>query len=499
MNAGIPSVLDRLCYRFPSLLVDAVAEHEPGKRMVAVKNVTVNEAFFQGHFPGTPLMPGVLMIEALTQVATLLLVERGPGRPTTRVTLRGVDRAKFRKQVVPGDRLHLEVTLGKRVGPLVRATAVAPGGGPTRAPAARGGPGPPAGPANAPRGGGPPGRGGGPAPAGAPRRAAPPPPPAPPGPPPPPRPRGPPRAPGGPPPPPPTAVAAVGGQTVAEAELVLTVTADGTDIDPLARVHTGAVVGEGTSIGPFAVVGPKVRLGRNCRIGASAMIDGNTTIGDGTEVFPFASIGLPPQDLKYKGEDTRLVIGAGNIFRECVTIHRGTVGGGGVTTIGDRNLFMGYVHVAHDCHVGHETIFGPHATLGGHVTVEDYANISAGSAVHQFCRVGPYAFIGGYSVITKDALPYARTVGGRPARVFGLNIIGLRRRGFSDDTLKKLRAAYRYLLQSKLNTTQALTKIETEAALRCPEVDYLVQFIRAAERGAILRRAGKRGDEAAED
>ncbi len=417
MNAGIPSVLDRLCYRFPSLLVDAVAEHEPGKRMVAVKNVTVNEAFFQGHFPGTPLMPGVLMIEALTQVATLLLVERGPGRPTTRVTLRGVDRAKFRKQVVPGDRLHLEVTLGKRVGPLVRATAVA----------------------------------------------------------------------------------AVGGQTVAEAELVLTVTADGTDIDPLARVHTGAVVGEGTSIGPFAVVGPKVRLGRNCRIGASAMIDGNTTIGDGTEVFPFASIGLPPQDLKYKGEDTRLVIGAGNIFRECVTIHRGTVGGGGVTTIGDRNLFMGYVHVAHDCHVGHETIFGPHATLGGHVTVEDYANISAGSAVHQFCRVGPYAFIGGYSVITKDALPYARTVGGRPARVFGLNIIGLRRRGFSDDTLKKLRAAYRYLLQSKLNTTQALTKIETEAALRCPEVDYLVQFIRAAERGAILRRAGKRGDEAAED
>ena len=417
MNAGIPSVLDRLCYRFPSLLVDAVAEHEPGKRMVAVKNVTVNEAFFQGHFPGTPLMPGVLMIEALTQVATLLLVERGPGRPTTRVTLRGVDRAKFRKQVVPGDRLHLEVTLGKRVGPLVRATAVAAGG----------------------------------------------------------------------------------GQTVAEAERVLTVTAGGPDKAPRARVHTGAVVGEGTSIGPFAVVGPKVRLGRNCRIGASAMIDGNTTIGDGTEVFPFASIGLPPQDLKYKGEDTRLVIGAGNIFRECVTIHRGTVGGGGVTTIGDRNLFMGYVHVAHDCHVGHETIFGPHATLGGHVTVEDYANISAGSAVHQFCRVGPYAFIGGYSVITKDALPYARTVGGRPARVFGLNIIGLRRRGFSDDTLKKLRAAYRYLLQSKLNTTQALTKIETEAALRCPEVDYLVQFIRAAERGAILRRAGKRGDEAAED
>ena len=161
MNAGIPSVLDRLCYRFPSLLVDAVAEHEPGKRMVAVKNVTVNEAFFQGHFPGTPLMPGVLMIEALTQVATLLLVERGPGRPTTRVTLRGVDRAKFRKQVVPGDRLHLEVTLGKRVGPLVRATAVAPRGGPTRAAAARVVPVSAGGPAKAPRARGPTRAGGG--------------------------------------------------------------------------------------------------------------------------------------------------------------------------------------------------------------------------------------------------------------------------------------------------------------------------------------------------
>ena len=208
------------------------------------------------------------------------------------------------------------------------------------------------------------------------------------------------------------------------------------------------------------MIGPQVKIGRHCKIGASSVIDGNTAIGDGTEVFPFASIGLPPQDLKYKGEDTKLVIGERNIFREFVTIHRGTAGGGGITTIGNRNLFMNYVHVAHDCHVGNETIFGPHATLGGHVAVADYVNVSAGSAVHQFCRVGPYAFIGGYSVITKDALPYGRTVGSRPARVFGLNLIGLRRRGFSDDTLKKLRAAYRYLTQSKLNTTQAVARIE---------------------------------------
>jgi UDP-N-acetylglucosamine acyltransferase len=259
----------------------------------------------------------------------------------------------------------------------------------------------------------------------------------------------------------------VDGQTVAEAELVLIIT-PGADIDPLARVHEGAVIGAGTTVAAFAAIGPQVRIGRNCRIGASAVIDGNTTIGDGTEVYPFASIGLPPQDLKYRGEDTKLVIGERNIFREFVTIHRGTAGGGGVTTIGDRNLFMNYVHVAHDCHVGNETIFGPHATLGGHVSVDNFVNVSAGSAVHQFCRVGPYAFIGGYSVITKDALPYCRTVGSRPARVFGLNLIGLKRRGLADDAIKKLRAAYRYLTQSKLNTSQALTQIEGDPALACP-------------------------------
>jgi len=151
--------------------------------------------------------------------------------------------------------------------------------------------------------------------------------------------------------------------------------------------------------------------------------------------------------------------------------------------------------VAHDCHVGNQTIFGPHATLGGHVGISDFVNVSAGSAVHQFCRVGAYAFIGGYSVITKDALPYGRTVGSRPARVFGLNLIGLKRRGFSDATLQKLRAAYRYLTQAKLNTTQAIAQIEKDASLKCPEVDNLVDFIRTAPRGVILRRSGKKSED----
>ena len=410
---NIPILLDRLCYRFPSMLVDAITEHEEGSRLVAVKNVTVNEEFFQGHFPGIPLMPAVLMLESLSQVAAILLVYRDKTPATSRVYLRGVNDAKFRRQVVPGDRLRLEVSLGRRRAALARAHGAA----------------------------------------------------------------------------------FVGDQLVAEAELLLGVVSDRTEIHPTAIVHERAQVGEGTVVGPHATIGPNVRVGANCRIGASAVIEGWTEIGDGTEIYPFASIGLIPQDLKFRGEETHLVIGERNIFREFVTINRGTRGGGGVTVIGDRNVFMAYVHVAHDCHVGNDTIFGPHATLGGHVAVEDFANISAGTAVHQFCRVGQHAFIGGYSVVTKDALPYARTVGSRPARIFGANTIGLMRRGFSPDVVEKLKRSFRYLLQSKLNTTRALHQIQQDRSLSCPEVQYLIEFIRTSQRGVILRRATRKTEE----
>ena len=399
------------------MLVDAIAEHEPGHRLVAVKNVTVNEEFFQGHFPGAPLMPGVLMLESLSQVAAMLLLERGDASPNARVYLRGVNDAKFRRQVVPGDRLRLEITLGRRRASLARARAIA----------------------------------------------------------------------------------SLGDQVVAECELLLGMVPDATESDSSATVHPSAEMGPGTSIGPHATIGPHVRLGAGCRIGASAVIDGWTEIGEGTEIFPFASIGLIPQDLKFRGEETRLVIGKRNIFREFVTVHRGTRGGGGVTEIGDRNVFMAYVHIAHDCHVGHDTIFGNMATLGGHVTVEDFANVSAGSGVHQFCRVGRHAFIGGYSVVTKDALPYARTVGSRPARIYGLNIIGLMRRGFSPEVLAKLKSTFRYLLQSKLNTSSALQHIQHDGALACAEVQCLLDFIRSSQRGVILRRAARKSEEVVAD
>jgi UDP-N-acetylglucosamine acyltransferase len=412
----IPPVLERLEHRYPSVLVDAVTSHEPGRRIVAVKNVTVNEEFFQGHFPGTPLMPAVLMIESLTQLATLLLAYTDTeGR---RARLRGVYNAKFRRQVVPGDRLELEVTMGRRRGAIVRAEAVA----------------------------------------------------------------------------------FVDGHIVAEATLVLAfervpIAAGrfaGADVHPTAIVHEGAVVGTGSVIGPHAVIGPNVTLGRHCRVGASSIVDGCTTIGDHTEIFPFASIGLAPQDLKFKGEATRLAIGQHNVFREFVTIHRGTAGGGGLTTIGDGNLFMAYAHVAHDCHVGHSTIFGNGATIGGHVTVEDFATISAYSGVHQFCRVGRHAFIGGYTVVTRDALPYAKTVGNR-ARIYGVNTIGLARRGFSPELISKLRRAYRQLVQH--NTSRALELIERDPTLVAAEVSYLVNFITSARRGVILRRPSKRVDD----
>jgi UDP-N-acetylglucosamine acyltransferase len=175
-----------------------------------------------------------------------------------------------------------------------------------------------------------------------------------------------------------------------------------------------------------------------------------------------------------------------------VTIHRGTAGGGGVTEIGDRNVFMAYAHVAHDCHVGNHIIFGNGATLGGHVTVEDFATISAFSGVHQFCRVGQHAFIGGYSVVTKDALPFAKTVGNR-ARIYGLNTIGLVRRKFSQDSITKLRRAYRYLLRS--NTSHALAQIEHDPSLQCDEVAYVLNFIKSSTRGVGLRRPSRRVDD----
>ncbi|MDQ3323287.1 MAG: acyl-ACP--UDP-N-acetylglucosamine O-acyltransferase, partial [Acidobacteriota bacterium] len=208
-----------------------------------------------------------------------------------------------------------------------------------------------------------------------------------------------------------------------------------------------------------------------------------TTIGAETRIFPFVSIGLAPQDLKYSGEATRTEIGARNHIREFVTVHRGTSGGGGLTKIGDDNLLMAQAHVAHDCRVGNNVIMANAATLAGHVEIADRANIGAYSGVHQFCRIGFEAFVGGYSVVVKDALPFA-VIQGNHAKCYGLNRVGMKRRGYSRDVIKNLNHAFHLLLTSKLNTEQALQKIK-EDIKDCKEVDLLINFIETSKRGVV--------------
>src|SRR5687767_5912053 len=254
-------------------------------------------------------------------------------------------------------------------------------------------------------------------------------------------------------------------------------------IHETAIVSEGAQVGNGCHIGPFSVVGAEVILGERVRLDSHVVIDGDTTVGDDTHIFPFASIGLAPQDLKYAGEKTSTVIGERNQIREFVTVHRGTSGGGGVTKIGDDNLFMAQAHVAHDCQIGSEVIMANAATLAGHVEIADRANVGAYSGVHQFCRIGYEAFVGGYSVVVKDAPPFA-IIQGNHAKCYGLNRVGMKRRGYSKETIEQLHRAYHLLLSAKLNTTQALQKIKEEIT-GCDEVDMLVRFYETSKRGVV--------------
>jgi UDP-N-acetylglucosamine acyltransferase len=256
-----------------------------------------------------------------------------------------------------------------------------------------------------------------------------------------------------------------------------------TFIHESAIVSPQAVIGDDCYIGAFSIIGDEVVLGDKVRLESHVVVDGKTSIGDETRVFPFVSIGLAPQDLKYAGEPTATKIGSRNNIREFVTIHRGTAGGGGLTEIGDDNLFMAQAHVAHDCRIGSEVIMANAATLAGHVTIEDRANVGAYSGVHQFCRIGREAFVGGYSVVVKDALPFAVSQGNH-AKCYGLNRVGMRRRGYSRETIEKLHHAYHLLLSSKLNTTQAVERIKAEIQ-NCAEVDLLVEFIETSQRGVV--------------
>jgi UDP-N-acetylglucosamine acyltransferase len=253
---------------------------------------------------------------------------------------------------------------------------------------------------------------------------------------------------------------------------------------PTAIIHPRARIACSVTVGPYTVIGEGVELGEDCEVMSHVVLEGETRLGARNRIFPWASIGLAPQDMKYAGEPTRLEIGDDNTFREFVTVHRGTAGGGGVTRIGNHNLLMAYVHIAHDCRLGDHVIMANGASLAGHVEIGDHAMVGAFCGIHQFCRIGAYSFLGSYTVVNKDILPYSKTSAPRPMQVLGVNRIGLERRGLCGDDLAELEQAFRLLTRSKLNTTQALAAIEARQ-FRSQHVRTLVEFIRSSERGVV--------------
>lgn len=257
-------------------------------------------------------------------------------------------------------------------------------------------------------------------------------------------------------------------------------------VHPTAAVHPKARLDSGVWIGPYSYIGEKVTIHKNTKIDAHLFINGLTEVGEGCRFSPFSAVGTEPQDVTYKGEETALKIGDRNIFREAITIHRGTVKGGGKTVIGNDNYFMAYSHVGHDCFVGNETVFTNAATLGGHVVVEDHVTIGAFSGIHQFCRIGKHAFIGGFTVITQDVLPFCRVAGMRPTLLYGLNVVGLRRRGFSNERIAVLKEIFKIFFYSNLNTTQAVEKIK-EQIPSGEDRDEIISFIHSSKRGIVKK------------
>jgi len=258
-------------------------------------------------------------------------------------------------------------------------------------------------------------------------------------------------------------------------------------------VHASAVIAEGVAIpksctvGPFCTISAEVTLGEGCNLISHVVLDGRTRIGARNTIYPFTSIGIPPQDLKYEGEPTETVIGDDNTIRECVTVSRGTTKGGGLTRVGSNCLIMAYAHIGHDSQVGNHCILANAATLAGHVVIEDYATVGAFSPVHQFCTVGTHAYIGGGTIVTQDVLPYSLTSARRENKTFGINKVGLSRRGFSAERLQLLQKAYRLLLAAKLNTTAAIEKMKGlgDSPEARQDIEYLVAFIERSHRGVI--------------
>jgi UDP-N-acetylglucosamine acyltransferase len=255
-------------------------------------------------------------------------------------------------------------------------------------------------------------------------------------------------------------------------------------IHPTAIVASSAVVPQSCTVGPYSTIGPNVVLGEDCELVSHVVLDGHLRVGARNRFFSFACIGIAPQDLKYRGEPTGATLGDDNSIRESVTISRGTAGGGGTTRVGSHCLIMAYTHIGHDSVIGDHCILANAATLAGHVVVEDYATVGALNQVHQFCRIGKYAYTGGGTTVTQDVLPYSLTSAKRETHAYGINKVGLERRGFDSQRLRAIQNAYRLLLAAKMNTSQAIQKLK-EDGIASEDVNYLIQFIESSHRGVL--------------
>ena len=356
-----------------------------------MKLVAANEPWFDGHFPGAPVFPGVLLCEALAQLGAVAV---GDGDD---VALAGVQRARFRRPVLPGDALDLTVTVAGAARPWRVRGAVT-----------------------------------------------------------------------------------MGDAAIAEVEFTLDRPA-GPRIHPTAIVARTATLGSGARVGPYATIGPHVRLGDGSWVGAHAVVTGRTTIGRRVRIFPFAAVGMPPQDLKYRDEPSEVVIGDDSTVREHASVHAGTTAGGLVTRIGSGCLLMVSAHVGHDSQVHDNVVVAAGAAIGGHVVIDEFAIIGGLVGVHQFARVGESALCAAGAMVSADVPPFC-TVAGDRARLYGLNTIGLRRRGFGGETIRALKRAYRLLFHGDVAREAALAR--TRAAFgSVPEVEHLVQFVESSTRG----------------
>ena len=405
---SIGDIMRTLPHRYPFLLVDKIIELEEAKRAVGIKNVTVNEPYFQGHFPGQPIMPGVLILEAMAQVGAVIALKM-PENEGKLVYFAGIDGVRFRKPVIPGDQLKIEVEAVKMKGSIGKLKCSAK----------------------------------------------------------------------------------VDGEIAAEGEILFSVNeriSDEPKIHPTASVHPSVQFGKNVDVGPYVLIGPEVKIGDNTKIGSHTIIRKWTTIGSDNVIHHNVSIGLPPQDFKYKGERNEIVIGNKNIIREFATIHLPS-GEGKQTVIGNENFIMVYAHIPHNCRVGNQAVIGGYVGLGGHTVVEDQVVIGGLVGIHQGTRMGRLAMIGSSSKVVQDIPPFM-LFDGNPGAVRGLNIIGMQRRGISEETIIEIKKCFKVLYGTRTNTKAAVDEIRKKIK-SSDEVDQLVNFLEAeSARGISKKREG---------